>query len=123
VLKSVYDVGLYVNHAKHHRHSHYLIMHGELRGFTPEEVTIVATVAQAEQIAHDIGVSLLGVPMPITSNRPKIEQTMSSGIPIGERDTAIDHERCVRFTIQFSRRPTDDELMSLHDHINRWGDG
>jgi exopolyphosphatase/guanosine-5'-triphosphate,3'-diphosphate pyrophosphatase len=42
----LHDIGLYVNHAKHHRHSHYLITHGELRGFTPEEVAIIASVAR-----------------------------------------------------------------------------
>jgi exopolyphosphatase/guanosine-5'-triphosphate,3'-diphosphate pyrophosphatase len=42
----LHDVGLYVNHAKHHRHSHYLITHGELRGFTPEEIAVIAAVAR-----------------------------------------------------------------------------
>ena len=42
----LHDIGLYVNHAKHHRHSHYLITHGELRGFTPEEIAIIASVAR-----------------------------------------------------------------------------
>lgn len=42
----LHDVGLYVNHSKHHRHSHYLIMHGELRGFTPEEIVVIAAIAR-----------------------------------------------------------------------------
>lgn len=42
----LHDVGLYVSHAKHHRHSHYLITHGELRGFTPEEIAVIAAVAR-----------------------------------------------------------------------------
>ena len=42
----LHDVGLYVNHAKHHRHSHYLITHGELRGFSPEEIAVIAAVAR-----------------------------------------------------------------------------
>jgi len=42
----VHDVGLYVSHSKHHRHSYYLITHGELRGFLPEEIQIVAAVAR-----------------------------------------------------------------------------
>jgi len=42
----VHDVGLYVSHSKHHRHSYYLITHGELRGFLPEEVQIIAAVAR-----------------------------------------------------------------------------
>jgi exopolyphosphatase / guanosine-5'-triphosphate,3'-diphosphate pyrophosphatase len=42
----LHDVGLYVSHSKHHRHSHYLITHGELRGFAPEEVAVIAAVAR-----------------------------------------------------------------------------
>jgi len=42
----LHDVGLYVNHAKHHRHSQYLITHGELRGFTPEEIAVIAAIAR-----------------------------------------------------------------------------
>jgi exopolyphosphatase/guanosine-5'-triphosphate,3'-diphosphate pyrophosphatase len=42
----LHDVGLYVNHSKHHRHSQYLITHGELRGFTPEEITVIAAIAR-----------------------------------------------------------------------------
>jgi exopolyphosphatase / guanosine-5'-triphosphate,3'-diphosphate pyrophosphatase len=42
----LHDVGLYVNHSKHHRHSHYLITHGELRGFTPEEIAVIAAIAR-----------------------------------------------------------------------------
>lgn len=42
----VHDVGLYVSHSKHHRHSYYLITHGELRGFLPQEIQIIAAVAR-----------------------------------------------------------------------------
>jgi len=42
----LHDVGLYVSHRKHHRHSQYLITHGDLRGFTPEEIQIMAAAAR-----------------------------------------------------------------------------
>ncbi len=42
----LHDVGLYVSHSKHHRHSYYLITYGELRGFLPEEIQIIAAVAR-----------------------------------------------------------------------------
>ncbi|HLH78487.1 MAG TPA: Ppx/GppA phosphatase family protein [Candidatus Binataceae bacterium] len=42
----LHDVGLYVSHAKHHRHSHYLITQGELRGFEPAEIQLIAAVAR-----------------------------------------------------------------------------
>lgn len=42
----LHDVGLSISHSKHHRHTQYLITNGELRGFTPEEVQMIAAVAR-----------------------------------------------------------------------------
>ena len=42
----LHDVGLYVSHSGHHRHSHYLITQGELRGFDPQELRVIAVVAR-----------------------------------------------------------------------------
>jgi exopolyphosphatase / guanosine-5'-triphosphate,3'-diphosphate pyrophosphatase len=42
----LHDIGLSISHSKHHRHSHYLITNGELRGFTPEEVQAIAAIAR-----------------------------------------------------------------------------
>jgi exopolyphosphatase / guanosine-5'-triphosphate,3'-diphosphate pyrophosphatase len=42
----LHDVGLYVSHSGHHRHSHYLITQGELRGFDPRELQIIGAVAR-----------------------------------------------------------------------------
>jgi len=42
----VHDVGLFVSHSKHHRHSYYLILNGELRGFLPEETLTIASIAR-----------------------------------------------------------------------------
>ena len=29
-----------ISHEDHHKHSHYLIKHGDLRGFEPEEIDV-----------------------------------------------------------------------------------
>ncbi|MFN2431892.1 MAG: Ppx/GppA family phosphatase, partial [Gemmatimonadota bacterium] len=42
----LHDVGLHVEHRRHHRHSAYLILHGGLRGFTAREIRLVAAVAR-----------------------------------------------------------------------------
>lgn len=42
----LHDVGYLINHDDHHDHSRYLIEHAELQGFQPEEVTVMALVAQ-----------------------------------------------------------------------------
>ncbi|MGD2136553.1 MAG: Ppx/GppA phosphatase family protein, partial [Gemmatimonadales bacterium] len=42
----LHDVGYLINHAKHHKHAYHLIMHGDLRGFSPGEVELIANVAR-----------------------------------------------------------------------------
>ena len=42
----LHDVGQHIAHARHHRHSYYLILNGELMGFEPKEIQLIATVAR-----------------------------------------------------------------------------
>jgi exopolyphosphatase/guanosine-5'-triphosphate,3'-diphosphate pyrophosphatase len=42
----LHDVGYLIHHAKHHKHAYHLIMHGDLRGFSPGEVELIANVAR-----------------------------------------------------------------------------
>lgn len=42
----LHDVGYLINHAKHHKHAYHLIMHGDLRGFSPGEVELIANVVR-----------------------------------------------------------------------------
>jgi exopolyphosphatase/guanosine-5'-triphosphate,3'-diphosphate pyrophosphatase len=42
----MHDVGTHISYERHHRHSYYLIRHGGLRGFSPEEVEIIALIAR-----------------------------------------------------------------------------
>ena len=54
----LHDVGVHISYRSHHKHSHYLIRHGDLRGFDPEEVEIIALIARyhrqgdAEEVAR-----------------------------------------------------------------------
>lgn len=41
----LHDIGISVARSGHHRHSHYLIRHSELAGFTDEEIQIIANLA------------------------------------------------------------------------------
>jgi exopolyphosphatase/guanosine-5'-triphosphate,3'-diphosphate pyrophosphatase len=45
----LHDIGEHVSTESHHKHSAYLIQHGKLRGFTPEEVDVVAALARAHR--------------------------------------------------------------------------
>jgi exopolyphosphatase / guanosine-5'-triphosphate,3'-diphosphate pyrophosphatase len=42
----LHDVGVHISYKSHHKHSHYLIQHGDLRGFDPDEIEVVALIAR-----------------------------------------------------------------------------
>jgi exopolyphosphatase/guanosine-5'-triphosphate,3'-diphosphate pyrophosphatase len=42
----LHDIGLHIARSSHHKHSQYLILHGDLRNFTREEVRIIANIAR-----------------------------------------------------------------------------
>src|SRR5438094_8223266 len=42
----LHDIGVHISYERHHKHSYYLIKNGELRGFEPEEIDIIALVAR-----------------------------------------------------------------------------
>src|SRR6185295_8915291 len=42
----LHDVGVHISYESHHKHSYYLIKHGDLRGFDPAEIEIIALVAR-----------------------------------------------------------------------------
>jgi len=42
----LHDIGNHISYGKHHRHSHYLIKNGDLRGFEPEEIDMIALLTR-----------------------------------------------------------------------------
>jgi exopolyphosphatase/guanosine-5'-triphosphate,3'-diphosphate pyrophosphatase len=42
----LHDIGTHISYEAHHKHSYYLIRHGELRGFDPEEVEVIGLIAR-----------------------------------------------------------------------------
>jgi exopolyphosphatase/guanosine-5'-triphosphate,3'-diphosphate pyrophosphatase len=42
----LHDIGYHVNVKAHHRHSYYLIMHGDLLGFAQEEIRAIASICR-----------------------------------------------------------------------------
>jgi exopolyphosphatase/guanosine-5'-triphosphate,3'-diphosphate pyrophosphatase len=42
----LYEVGDYVNRSGRHRHTHYIISHSEILGYTPEQRRIIAAIAR-----------------------------------------------------------------------------
>jgi exopolyphosphatase / guanosine-5'-triphosphate,3'-diphosphate pyrophosphatase len=42
----MHDLGVHISYPRHHRHSYYLIKNGDLRGFHPDEIEVMALVAR-----------------------------------------------------------------------------
>jgi exopolyphosphatase/guanosine-5'-triphosphate,3'-diphosphate pyrophosphatase len=42
----LHDVGVHISYDRHHRHSYYLIKNGDLRGFDPREVEVIALITR-----------------------------------------------------------------------------
>jgi exopolyphosphatase/guanosine-5'-triphosphate,3'-diphosphate pyrophosphatase len=42
----LHDIGVHISYEGHHKHSHYLITNGDLRGFEPDEIEIIALIAR-----------------------------------------------------------------------------
>ncbi len=42
----LHDIGVHISYERHHKHSYYLVKHGDLRGFAPDEIEIIALVAR-----------------------------------------------------------------------------
>jgi exopolyphosphatase / guanosine-5'-triphosphate,3'-diphosphate pyrophosphatase len=55
----LHDIGNHISYEKHHRHSYYLIKNGDLRGFEPAEIEIMALLTRYHRRAtpkdHHIG--------------------------------------------------------------------
>jgi exopolyphosphatase/guanosine-5'-triphosphate,3'-diphosphate pyrophosphatase len=42
----LHDIGVHISYERHHRHSYYLVKNGDLRGFDPQEIEIIALLAR-----------------------------------------------------------------------------
>ena len=42
----LHDIGVHISYERHHRHSYYLIKNGDLRGFDPLEIEVIALIAR-----------------------------------------------------------------------------
>jgi exopolyphosphatase/guanosine-5'-triphosphate,3'-diphosphate pyrophosphatase len=42
----LHDIGVHISYEQHHKHSYYLIRNGDLRGFEPDEIEMMALIAR-----------------------------------------------------------------------------
>lgn len=48
----LHDIGFYISHSQHHKHSNYIIRNSELLGFTNTEIEIIANVSRYHRKSH-----------------------------------------------------------------------
>jgi exopolyphosphatase/guanosine-5'-triphosphate,3'-diphosphate pyrophosphatase len=48
----LHDIGWHIARERHHKHSQYLILHGDLKNFTREEIRIIANIARYHRKAN-----------------------------------------------------------------------
>jgi exopolyphosphatase/guanosine-5'-triphosphate,3'-diphosphate pyrophosphatase len=48
----LHDVGHHISYPGHHKHTYYLVKNGDLRGFTPQEIEMLANVARYHRRGH-----------------------------------------------------------------------
>jgi exopolyphosphatase/guanosine-5'-triphosphate,3'-diphosphate pyrophosphatase len=48
----LHDIGHHVSYPGHHKHAYYLIKNGDLRGFHPGEIELIANIARYHRRAH-----------------------------------------------------------------------
>ena len=62
----LHDIGCYIGYSKHQRHSYYLITHGDLTGFSADEIEVLASLARYHKGGAPEGVAReLAAPEPV----------------------------------------------------------
>ena len=105
----LHDVGGLISYARHHRHSYYLIKNGDLRGFHPDEIEVIALVARyhrrgVPKRSHDEYASL-------SSSLRKTVRTLSSILRVAE---SLDRSHAQAITGLELRDRGDDVLLVVH---------
>jgi len=105
----LHDIGGLISYAGHHRHSYYLIKNGDLRGFHPDEIEVIALVARyhrrgTPKRSHDEYASL-------SSSLRKTVRTLSSILRVAE---SLDRSHAQALTSLELRDRGDDVLLLVH---------
>jgi len=83
----LHNCGLYISHSAHHKHSYYLIRHGELLGYTEREVETIANLARYHR-----------------KSLPKKKHDNFSNLPNPQREVVRKLSPLLRLAIALDRR-------------------
>ncbi len=122
----LHDIGTHISYERHHKHSYYLIKNGDLRGFEPNEIEIIALTARYHRQAepkktHDGFADLpasarrtvrtLGAIVRLAEGLDRSHAQVIQGLSLGERGK----------TLKITLKSTGDaelELWAAHRHAS-----
>jgi exopolyphosphatase/guanosine-5'-triphosphate,3'-diphosphate pyrophosphatase len=122
----LHDVGVHISYEKHHRHSYYLIKNGDLRGFDPVEIEVIALLARYHRQAkpkksHD-GYADLSGPMRRTVRTLSAMVRLAEGLDRSHSQALAGIDLYPRGDDYLARlRATGDaelELWAAHRHVS-----
>ena len=105
----LHDIGSHISYERHHRHSYYLIRNGDLRGFDPDEIEVVALVARyhrrgTPKRSHE---EYARLPSPLR----KTVRTLASILRVAE---SLDRSHTQTISSLDFRDRGDDALLQVH---------
>ena len=104
----LHDIGVHISYERHHKHSHYLIENGDLRGFEPKEIETMALVARYHRRAlPDQGHADYGS---LGRKRRKIIRTLAAILRLAE---SLDRSHAQAISAVNLRERGDDGLLQL----------
>ena len=122
----MHDVGWHIGRKKHHKHSAYLIRHGKLRDFSPEEVLTMANIARYHRKAlpkksHelyaklagrsrrvvDVGASLLRIADGLDRSHGEVVRDVSAKVRPGQITLSLDVRGDAELEVWGARRKAD----------------
>lgn len=83
----LHNCGIYISHGAHHKHSYYLIRHGELLGFTEIELETIANIARYHR-----------------KNKPKKKHSAYNNLPPKQRQIVEQLSAILRLAVALDRR-------------------
>jgi len=115
----MHDIGSHISFGRHHRHSYYLITNGDLRGFQPEEIEIMALVARYHRRS---------TPKPeheeyarLPSGRRKTVRTLSAIVRVAENLDRSHSQVIAGLTVRARKSDVRLELMASGDaELEMW---
>jgi exopolyphosphatase/guanosine-5'-triphosphate,3'-diphosphate pyrophosphatase len=105
----LHDIGGLISYAGHHRHSYYLIKNGDLRGFHPDEIEVIALVARYHR--RGTPKKSHGEYAHLSSSLRKTVRTLSSILRVAE---SLDRSHAQAITGLELRDRGEDALLLVH---------